>query len=122
MNNHITLKLPVPTSIRLEVYKKALDYFREKDFSRFRVCEKGKPKPSTPLNLNMLLPCLLWDLNCYTDDSPNGKWDWDDTDKAFPEIRKISLKLKKVKEPELVNKIKYNEIKNIIYKLSYETK
>lgn len=117
-NEHLTLKMVVPSKIRREVYLKALDYYREGDYERFRKCEKGKPKPTTYLNLGMLLPCLLWGLDCWTDESPSGEWDWDDTDKAFPEIRKISLKISKVKDHDLKQKIRFSELKRIISTLN----
>lgn len=114
MNNHLTLKQVVPNKVRKKVYLEVIKYYRKGEFTRFRECDT---EINTPLNLNMLLPCLLWGLRCWSDESPNGAWDWEDTEIAFPEIKVIQRKLKKVNDPDIKNKIKIRELKNILDEL-----
>lgn len=77
-NTHIKdLLSEVPKDIRLEVYKEALEYYRDKPHIDF-VHKEG---------LCLRLPVILWDLEGYHSFAPNGHdWDFGDTGIAFPEL------------------------------------
>lgn len=76
-NEHILPNTLVPEDIRLEVYKEALDIIKR---GEHRYCING-------FFLCFLLPCVLWDLGDYLDDSPSDNtWSFKDTTTLFPEI------------------------------------
>ena len=81
-NEFINLGEPVPDELRLEVYieaKKCVEQMLEGTFNKYRAeCDLG---------LCLLLPCVLWDLEDYCENSPaDVDWDYNDTAKSFPEI------------------------------------
>lgn len=66
-----TLKEELPKEIRFPIYQKAID-----------ALESGRKH-----GLCILLPMLLWDLEHYLADTPDGSdWNYRDTVIAFPEI------------------------------------
>jgi len=84
INKHIlNLKQEVPKDIRLEVYIKALEsvkYTKDLVGKHYGLC--------------LLFPILLWELNNYLDNAPNGEdWDWKETPIAFPELTKEVLNI-----------------------------
>jgi hypothetical protein len=50
-----TLKQVIPSKVRKEVYFKAIEYFKNEDYSKF----KKNSTSNQPLSLSMLLPCLF---------------------------------------------------------------
>lgn len=80
-NYDCTLGEVVPETIRLEVYKEALDFI-ENDREGY-----GLDKYD---GLCLLLPCIMWDLNHFLSSDPNGYyWCWDETQYAFPEFGEL---------------------------------
>ena len=79
-NENILPKEEVPLEIRIQVYKEALQKLNSnKNFYNL----SGKA-------LCFLLPCILWDLNFYTDNSPSGEyWCSKAAIKMFPEIKEL---------------------------------
>jgi hypothetical protein len=86
------LKDVVPKEIRLQVYKDALDYYHTPKKDRRNWAE----------GLCLLLPCILWDLCHYLDDSI--VWDYDETSTAFPELEKHLSEIYKCKGDKARNK------------------
>jgi hypothetical protein len=72
----------VPTEIRIETYKKAID-----------IVKSGEPKHNVfPHGLCLLLPCVLWNLQHYCDDAPSEDgWNYHDTKNMFPELTQMRL-------------------------------
>jgi len=106
---HPSLKKEVPKELRLEIYKKALDFY----------ITGGMIARMDPKNagLCMLLPCILWNLEDYLDGNPNDDSDWNyhDTQKAFPEITKRIIY--KVRDSEDTVKKRIKILKRIIKRL-----
>ena len=114
MNKGYTLKQIIPSKVRKEVYFKAIEYFKNEDYSKF----KKDSTSNQPLSLSMLLPCLLWDLKSFTDKAPNGEvWDYEDTEEAFSELKEIQKKLRWIKAPDIKQQIRYREIKKYAHQL-----
>jgi hypothetical protein len=76
-NTEYTLKKELPPHIRLEVYKEALE-----------IVKKGQwVFGLTSFGLCLILPCVLWGLKHFMEDTPGGgEWGLRDTPKAFPEL------------------------------------
>jgi hypothetical protein len=79
-----TLNRKVPMYLRLQIYQTALKILNE--------LQAGK-KPAKRYGLGdgpglcLLLPCILWNLDNYLDDAPDGNWwDYHQTSIAFPEL------------------------------------
>ena len=80
-NYDCTLEEVVPSEIRLEVYKEALNFI-ENDKKEY-----GLDKYD---GLCLLLPCIMWDLNHFLNNDPNGNyWYYGDTQYSFPEFGKL---------------------------------
>lgn len=72
-NEQYQLGKPIPDSVRLEVYKEALEKYKEVPCSLDGLC--------------LSLPMVLWGLNNYLDRDPKGeRWDYTLTPKSFPEL------------------------------------
>lgn len=83
-NQHIKdLSIPVPVSLRIEIYKMAAAFIVGDTFS-FGINTTWNGRPQFPLCL--ILPCILWNLDEFTDPSPTGAWAFTHTVKAFPEL------------------------------------
>jgi len=97
-NKEITLKEPVPNKIRKIVYQQALKYYQDflvKPHTKYLLIGD---EPST-LGLCLLLPCILWDLRNYLNNSPIGdEWNHRETVFGFPEIREYTLEISETKE------------------------
>mgnify|MGYP003442819381 FL=1 len=106
---HPSLKKKVPKELRLEIYKKALDFYITGG-----IIARMKPKNA---GLCMLLPCILWNLEDYLDGNPNDDSDWSyhDTQIAFPEITKRIIY--KVRDNEDTVKKRIKILKRIIKRL-----
>lgn len=79
-NEHILPNTLVPEDIRLKVYKEAIDIIKQ---GELKYCLGG-------FDLCLLLPCILWDLDSFLNDTPLGETWWDvDTINQFPEITKL---------------------------------
>jgi len=65
-----------------EIYEKAI-----------KLIKKGKPIAQlNSFSLCLTLPCILWELNCFLDDSPNGRgYDSSDAITMFPEFTQYRL-------------------------------
>jgi hypothetical protein len=62
---------------RIEVYKKALYLIKNSIYDYYM----------TSHGLCLLLPCILWELKTYCDESPDGKdWKISNTGQLFPEL------------------------------------
>jgi hypothetical protein len=85
-NKKYTLEKELPKKIKLQVYKEALELYKndENTIQQFGV------------GLCLVLPCVLWELSHYLDYPHNEDWRHYDTPKAFPEIRYY---LDSLKEP-----------------------
>jgi hypothetical protein len=72
----------VPVEIRIEVYKEAM-----------KIIKRGEPAHGLHfLELCLLLPCILWNLKHYCDDSPSGlMWYIEETPNMFPELTRNRL-------------------------------
>ena len=80
-NYDCTLGEIVPETIRLEVYKEALDFI-ENDGEKY-----GLDKYD---GLCLLLPCVMWDLDHYLNNDPNNCcWAYTETIKSFPEFGEL---------------------------------
>lgn len=81
-NQHITtLKKPIPIDIRIEVYKDAIDIIKNN-------IKHDTLTTNSISALCLLLPCILWDLDHWLQDTPAGiDWNHNDVPKAFPEIK-----------------------------------
>lgn len=93
-NEHIlNLHQVVPIEIRLEVYKEAILALKQTDSDKYSLIgSKG---------LCLLLPCILWDLETFSDETPEYKnWDWHDATIAFPELTEKVIKLLKMFQPD----------------------
>ena len=88
----------VPTEIRIDTYKKAID-----------IVKSGEPKHGIyPHGLCLLLPCILWNLTHYCDDAPCGdEWDYNDTSNQFPEL--TQSRINSIKELSVTNKTLKNK-------------
>jgi hypothetical protein len=76
-NKEYTLEKELPPHIRLEVYKEALEIVKKEQWV-FGL---------TSFGLCLILPCVLWGLKHFMDDTPGGgEWELRDTPKAFPEL------------------------------------
>jgi len=98
----------VPTDIRIDTYKKAID-----------IIKNGAPKHGVfPHGICLLLPCVLWNLQHYCDDAPNGDgWNYQDTPNQFPEL--TQARLNKIKEADwdndrAKNKARINALRGMI--------
>ena len=82
MKNHdCILGEVIPSKIRLEVYKEALDFI-ENDKEEYGLNKYD--------GLCLLLPCITWDLNHFLNKDPNENcWFWDDTQHSFPEFGEL---------------------------------
>ena len=77
-NEHLTLESVIPEEIRLECYKEALEIIEQK---------KDVYGLDYDTALCLLLPCILWNLDDYRDDSPLDEiWNYRDTQTAFKEL------------------------------------
>ena len=81
---HPNLRVEVPKELRLEIYKKAVEYYNnynpQKDWGVAKTKGRG---------LCVVLPCILWDLVSYWEIPPHltESWKHYDTQIAFPEIK-----------------------------------
>lgn len=76
--NTFNLGEPLSKRTRLRIYKEALQYLKD---------GRGSNN-NEPSGLCLILPFLLFKLNNYRDNQPNGNiWTYKDTDKSFPEIK-----------------------------------
>ena len=90
-NTHIrNLKSPVPIIERMEVYQEALEMYEE-NLERIRNKTSVKFPGGAPSGKPyLILPCLLWDLEHFTNKCPDGKdWDSFNVTVGFPEISAI---------------------------------
>lgn len=100
----------VPKEIRLEVYKEALEIFKN---------NTKKSDLNTKSGLCLLLPCILWDLENFLDKAPDGKhWSYSDTGKRFPELTDNVIEdIEKCGEEEAIKK-RTEYLEQFIKKLS----
>jgi hypothetical protein len=78
-NKKYTLEKELPKKIKLQVYKEALELYKN-DENTIKQLGYG---------LCLVLPCVLWELNHFLNSAPNGEgWKFKDTCIAFPEIDK----------------------------------
>ena len=92
---HPNLRVEVPKELRLEIYKKAVEYYNncnpQKDWGVAKTKGRG---------LCVVLPCILWDLVSYCENPPHltESWDWGDSVVAFPELQKVIYYFKSYKK------------------------
>lgn len=118
-NTHIrNLKQVVPFKERMETYKEALDIY-ERNLERLK---KGKdtdyPSCVTSGSINLLLPCLLWDLNSFHDSCPDStSWCFEDVKETFPEIQRKDRGYNKEGLVDIIKELKsiLNINSNIMY-------
>lgn len=97
------LTVVVPKARRLFVYKQALYILKNNIHCYGLPSNKG---------LCLLLPCVLWNLNHYLDNDPNGDfWLYTRTVITFPEI---ADKIKLVKQSSDPNQTRINILTKII--------
>ena len=65
---HPSLKEVVPKEVRLEVYKKALEFYKGGKTSQYNL-EEQEQYPSQ-MGICLLLPCVLWNLKNYCSNHP----------------------------------------------------
>lgn len=76
----------LPREVRFPVYKKALEIY--KSIIKDNSVEFAGMGVSGGIGLCMILPCILWNLNDYLDNAPDGNhWSFLRTSTAFPEIK-----------------------------------
>ena len=80
---HPNLRVEVPKELRLEIYKKAVEYYNNYNPQNDWSVSKSKGR-----GLCLVLPCILWDLVDYYGNPPHltEPWKHHDTQFAFPEI------------------------------------
>lgn len=77
-NTHIkNLKEVIPSNIRLQTYKDALDYYGQ-IYTESRDYTEG---------LCLVLPCIMWGLPHYLSNAPDGDyWGPNKSQEVFPEL------------------------------------
>jgi len=81
LDNELIVKQSIETRIR--VYREAVRQI-ENNEDNYSLGENY----SVEYSLCLLLPCILWDLSHYLDDSPNGmSWLFSQTVILFPELK-----------------------------------
>lgn len=77
-NKQYTLEKELPKKVKLQVYKDALELYKN-DENTIKQLGWG---------LCLVLPCVLWEINHYLDTMPNEEcWSHKETEIAFPEIK-----------------------------------
>lgn len=80
---HPSLEIEVPIEIRKQVYEKAIEIIETPYLF-------GKNSPRN--HLCIILPCIVFKLNDFLDDLPDGTYyDCSHTPKGFPELTKVRL-------------------------------
>ncbi len=109
-NEHIKPGDVVPAEIRIQVYEEAL-----------RIIEKGERRYWLRENtLCLLLPCILWSLECFLDISPCGnKWFHTHTSTMFPELTdEVIEQITYEHEPTAKNELRIEFLRSAILSLT----
>ena len=107
-SSHYDENKVVPKKVRLEVYERAIEII-EKDKDGLRTIGTG---------LCLLLPCILWDLNRFTDCKPNGEpFRYKNTKCMFPELTKEILDEIKCSDNISLDSIRLKHLNNFVNKL-----
>ena len=102
---HPSLEEVVPLKLRIKIYKEALKYYKE-------------PSDNFYSGLCILLPMLLWELDSYLNDAPNGNsWNWSDTSTAFPEIDEYLFVITDCNDSSERRKLRIKILTSILKKL-----
>jgi len=100
----------VPPNIRLEVYKEALQLIQS-DTDRSKRNKLG-------IGLCLLLPVLLWELECYCSKLSNGRvWFYDQITKMFPELTSKKIDIITRTHADQRDKIRIEFLKEMIQRL-----
>lgn len=81
-----TLNEAVPEEIRLEVYKEALELYKENSPKIYQNTLMDRSR-----GLCILLPMVLWGLDEFDPFDEEREWYWGDTFVAFPELNKTII-------------------------------
>jgi hypothetical protein len=83
----LTLDEELPINVRIAVYKKAIKDIETEEYIKY----------SPVSSLCIILPCILWNLESFNSNQPNGDmWITNETPTAFPELTE-----------EVINKITF---------------
>lgn len=115
-NETITLDTIVPKEIRKQVYQEALKYYQNYLIypNKYQNLDD-----EDSLGLCLLLPCVLWDLEHYLNDSPTGLWEYEATVHAFPEIKDYIPEIQGEFNQDKKLKIRIKVLTEILYNLNY---
>lgn len=114
-NETINIGDPIPDEIRLEVYKEAKVHIE----NAIKNPEYDVYGLEGFMGLCTLLPCILYDLETFEDDQPNGLyWEYELTPVSFPELAGFIEKIDKIEGQRERNKMRLKFLNSSIKKLS----
>lgn len=90
-----TLNEVVPKEIRLEVYKEALELYKEDSPKIYQDTLRTRSR-----GLCILLPMVLWGLDDFDPFDQEREWYWKDTFVAFSELNKTIIGILEEMEPK----------------------
>ena len=99
-SSHYDEKRVVPKKVRLEVYERAIEIIEKNE----------KQSQMSGHSLCLLLPCILWNLNRFTNCKPNGEpFRYENTKYMFPELTEKILD--DIKHNSYIMNINVNDIR-----------
>ena len=112
----------IPKSVRIDTYKKAIDYykyilFEDKDINEIIL------RNSKGTGLCLVLPCFLWWLNNFINNGPDGNvWCYWKTSKSFVEVENLINFVIQNSLIDIVEKvyIRYYGLCNIVFEMTGE--
>ena len=118
-NKKYLLGNKIPKKVRLDVYKRAIDYY--KNILIHEIIEFDKLHIGT--GLCIVLPCCLWGLKSFKDNGPNGiAWAYWKTDDSFIETKSLIHFLISKCDSDIMEKIfmRYYGLCNIVFEMTGE--
>ena len=109
----------IPKKVRLDVYMRAIDYYKNILLKEDITDESKK----FGIGLCLVLPCFLWGLNHFMDKGPGGKdWCYWKTTKSFVEIENLVNFVIQNSSIDIVEKvyIRYYGLCNIVFEMTGE--